>query len=334
METGKLGPGKLKRLVLDQLASKHDDVLLSPSLGEDASVIDFGENVCVVSTDPITGALENMGRLAVHVACNDIAATGAVPLGIQVALLLPVGSGDQDIETIMADIEREARALNIQILGGHTEITSAVKQNVVVLTALGKAGRGEFIPSGGAQPGDKIILTKGVGLEGAGILASDYGQLLKEKGVSQKAIKKARKFFDQISVVPEGIIGARHKVTAMHDVTEGGVIGAIYEMVSAAKRGFIVWEEKIYIPEAVKEICLALQIDPLRIISSGAMLMTSPNPEAVIDALEDEGIKTSVIGEIREEGRKLIRKDNRQEDIKEFPRDELWRFIQEVGEGD
>lgn len=326
-ETGKLTTSQLKELVLGNLGVRREDVLLPPRMGEDSAVIDFGEWVCVISTDPITGASKDIGRLALHISCNDLAATGAVPLGIQLALLLPVGTEKSVIKDIMVDIDREAEAMGVQILGGHTEITSAVTQIVIVATAVGKAPRGGFIPSGGAQVGDSIILTKGAGLEGAGILAGDFRETLLKAGVSEQRLQEAEALLENISVVPEGLLAAQQGATAMHDVTEGGILGAVFELTAASEKGFLLWEEKIYIPPAVEEITSALGLNPLALISSGAMLITTPHPLRLLRALELAGIKGMVIGEIKEEGRKFMAKDGSTTMIDDAPRDELWRFF-------
>ncbi len=331
METGKLTPDQLHKLVLKGIGKRRNDVLLPPGLGEDSAVIDFGEEVCVVATDPITGAAENIGKLAVHISCNDIAATGAVPLGIQVCLLLPPDVPEEVVREIMDQIEEEANRLQIEILGGHTEVTNAVNQNVIVATALGRTAKDKFITSGGAKPGDALIMSKGAGIEGAGIIATDFSDLLLQGGLSPKTIEEAKTFLEQISVIEEGKVGSENGATALHDVTEGGIIGAVFEMATAAKAGFILRERDIFIPPAVGKICRALQIDPLKLISSGAMIFASPRPEKIIEALEKKGIKGSVIGEITSEKGILERIDGSREVIESAPRDELWSFLERKG---
>ncbi len=329
MKTGKLNPRQLEKLVLKGLVRRRKDILLPPALGEDAAVIDFGDEVCVVATDPITGAAENIGRLAVHISCNDLAATGAVPLGIQICLLLPPEAREEHVQEIMTQIEEEATRLGIEVLGGHTEVTEAVKQNVVVATALGRTARDCFIPSGGARPGDALIMSKGAGIEGAGILAADFASLLQEKGVAPEVIAEARGFLDQISVIEEGKIGARYGATALHDVTEGGIIGAVYEMGQAAGRGFLLREQDIHVPRAVDIICRALELNPLCLISSGSMIFAAPEPEKIIKALEEKGIKGKVIGEITPEQGQIVEGTGGLKSLEQPPRDELWRFLEQ-----
>ncbi len=331
METGKLTPKQLQNLVLRRLGKRRKDVLLPPGLGEDSAIIDFGEEVCVVATDPITGASGSIGKLAVHISCNDIAAAGAVPIGIQVCLLLPPDTGENEVRDIMQQIEDEASNLGIEILGGHTEVTGAVTQNVIVATALGRTKKDKFITSGGAKPGDYLVMSKGAGIEGAGILATDFSDLLFQKGLQSETIEEAKGFLDQISVIEEGKIGAGYGATALHDVTEGGILGAVFEMSSASDTGFTLREKDIYIPPAVGKICKALNLDPLKLISSGSMIFASPDPEKIIDALKEKGIKSSVIGKITSGKRQLERLDGSIENIDSAPRDELWSFLERNG---
>lgn len=331
METGKLTPKQLKKLVLNGLGKRRDDVLLPPGLGEDAAVIDFGDEVCIIATDPITGAAENIGRLAVHISCNDIAATGAVPAGIQICLLLPPQTTEEEVRNIMAQIEEEATRLGIEVLGGHTEVTAAVQQNVIVATALGRAPKNGFVTSGGARPGDTLVMSKGAGIEGAGILATDFTELLLQKGLSREVIEEAKRFLEQISVVEEGKIGVEQGVTALHDVTEGGITGAVFEMGKAAGAGFILREQDIFIPQPVSAICGALDIDPLRLISSGSMIFATPSPEKLIQALKKRGIMGTAIGEITQKDGYLVRSNGTTEKIENAPRDELWSFLERKG---
>lgn len=327
MDTGKLSFDDLEDLVLKQVHGRRSDVLLAAGLGEDAAVLDLKGEYCVVSTDPITGASANIGRLAVVVACNDIIATGAEPIGLQVVILAPVGTPKAEIKKIMQEIDQEAAKSNVQILGGHTEISPGVNQFLVVITALGKTINREFIATRGAKVNDSLILTKGAALEGAGILAFDFYDELLAKGVPPHLLLEAQNYLSQISVQKEGLIAVLNKVQAMHDVTEGGVLGAAYEMAVASEQGFELWESEIYVSEAVAAICAALNLNPLALISSGAMLIATNNQAELLKQLEQESIKATVIGKIVAGKKILVDKTGKRISITEPPRDELWRFL-------
>src|SRR5690554_5330579 len=165
-------------MVLSAIQFKREDVLVHAGLGEDCAVIDFGEEVCLVTSDPITGAVAGIGELAVHVACNDLAANGGTPVGVQVVLLLPEQIQEDQIHQIMEDIQATAASLQVEVIGGHTEITSKVADPVVSITAIGRAPKTRFVTSKGAKPGDDLVITKGVGIEATVILARDFGHFL------------------------------------------------------------------------------------------------------------------------------------------------------------
>jgi hydrogenase expression/formation protein HypE len=294
---GKIPPNILQNQILPFVGAKRAEVIIGPKLGEDCTVLDLGEHLAVLSTDPITGAVSGIGRLAVHISCNDIAATGAQPIGILLTVLLPPDTTEREIQELMQDVHKTATQLNVAILGGHTEITAAVKQVLIITTALGKVEREYLISSSGAQPGDDIILTKWAGLEGTAILATDLAHRLKTK-LSESILTAARSFSQHLSVVPEGITAARAGATAMHDVTEGGIRGALVEIAAASNVGLEVWAEKIPLAPETEAICRYLQIDPFGLISSGAMLITAPPDSKVMSALKAAAIPARIIGRV------------------------------------
>ena len=177
-----------------QSGGKASDVLVHSALGEDCSVIDFGDFVCVLSTDPITGAVEDIGRLAVNISCNDIAANGAEPIGILVTILAPEHTTPADLGRIMGQVNSEAAKLGIEVLGGHSEVTSGIDRVIISTTAVGKARKDAYIITGGAKPGDDLLLTKSVGLEGTAILATEFAAALQGK-IPPAMLAQAKGFY-------------------------------------------------------------------------------------------------------------------------------------------
>jgi hydrogenase expression/formation protein HypE len=173
VRVGKLAPDILQRVILAQLGVRRPEVLVHSGLGEDSTVLDFGELVAVMSTDPITGAAANSGWIAVHVACNDIAAMGAEPIGVLLTVLLDERTDESALANLMGDVNRACQELGIEVVGGHSEVTALVKAPVLSLTSVGVASRSAYVTSAGGRPGDALILTKAAGLEGTAILASD-----------------------------------------------------------------------------------------------------------------------------------------------------------------
>ena len=300
LEIGKLAGKKLKETILNKIDHFRSDVLVPAGPGEDSSVIDLGDYLLVVSSDPITGAEKNAGYLAVNVASNDIAAAGAEPFGIQVVLLLPTKLGEEKAEKLMNEIVKTAKSMNIEVLGGHTEITDLVEKPIITVTALGKAKKDELTSSSDAEAGDVLYITKGMGIEGSYILANDYPEYLKEKGVSENTLKKVDEYINLLSVIPESRIARKNGVKAMHDVTEGGVYGAVAEMASAAELGYIIEEDTFETKPEVAEICNKLGINPAALISSGSMLMAAAPDNNLENIFEKSEIDVFRVGKLIE----------------------------------
>lgn len=299
MKTGKLDSKLLEEIVFQHIKYKRPEVLTRPGIGEDCAVVDFGEYDCVLSTDPITGAVGDIGRLAVQISCNDIASNGIEPLGILLACMLPEGTTTDEIDEIMRQAGEASARLGVEIIGGHTEITAAVNKPVIVSTALGRALKGASQRAENMRIGDYILMTKEAGLEGTGIIACDH--MAKLQGVlTQDEIREAKAMLDRVSVVKEGVIAGEIGTAGMHDITEGGVLGAVWEMCQIAGTGAELWLEKIPVAEVTKKICSYFDIDWLRLISSGCMMiMAHPEQKDVLmREIKDADIPVACIGRI------------------------------------
>ena len=310
LETGKLDSDMLRQIVFGKITYRNDDVKVRPGIGEDCALIDFGDYDCVMSTDPISSTVSDIGRLAIHITCNDIASNGIQPLGIMLACMLPEGTTDADVEEIMQQAGTTAAEVGVEIIGGHTEITPAVRQPVIVSTAIGKAPAGTSQDGNDMIPGDFIMMTKAVGLEGTGIIACDHEEQLRaacgpdgERLVSDEEIAKAKSFLDMVSVVPEGVAAGKVGTHGMHDITEGGILGAVWEMCQISHTGAEVWEEAVPIRPETEKICSLFDVNPLRLISSGSMIIIVPKEKRteMEEAMKAAGVEASVIGIIKEE---------------------------------
>ncbi|MBQ4347524.1 MAG: AIR synthase family protein [Firmicutes bacterium] len=329
MKIGKVPADVLEELVISPLSGQNvrrEEILVRPKTGEDCSLLDCGEEKLLISADPITGACEDIGFMALQVNCNDIAACGGEPVGIMLTVLLPPGTKREELEKISSGARKAAEELGIEIIGGHTEITDAVTRPVISGAVIGKTRKGKHIPAGGAKPGDCVIMTKWAALEGSAIIASEKQEKLNGK-VAPEIIKKAQTFTDMISVLPESKIGFELGATAMHDTTEGGVLGALWELAEAAGLGLECYPEKIPVLPETREICAALNIDPLRLISSGSLLIAAKSSEKILLALKEAEINAAVIAEIKdaESGRTLVF-DNRREELYPPDTDELYKI--------
>lgn len=327
MEIGKVPNDVLEKIVFSNIKNKRKEVLVDAGVGKDCAVVDYGEYACVVSTDPITGASKNIGSLAINISCNDIASSGAEPIGALMTILIPPGTRESELECIMRQAGEEAEKLNIEIVGGHTEVTDAVNKIVITTTVIGKQLKSSVIDPNNVKIGDKIIITKTAGIEGTSIIANELSEKL-EKILPKELLEEAKSLGEKISVVKEGLIGGRVGVSYMHDITEGGVLGAVWEASFAIKKGVKIKKSLIPIEKSTVEISRVLDIDPYKLISSGSMLMIVSNDKLnqLKNELDVENIECSIIGEVVESGI-LIEVDGSVTEIDSPESDELYKVL-------
>jgi hydrogenase maturation factor len=332
----KLPPGKipidiLKEVVFKNLGVERKEVVLGPTAGIDGAVLDIGEKSLIVSMDPITGAIERIGWEAVNVNANDIATFGVQPLFLFSCIMLNENAERKTIETICSQMDSAAKELGIAIVGGHCESTPGLANPIVVGCVMGLTEKGQYVTAAGAEPQDKLILTKSAGIEGTAILASDREKDLK-KTINATTLQNAKNFYNQISVVKDALTACETGgVHAMHDPTEGGVAGGIHEMADASGLGVKVFEDKIVVQPETAKICSHFKIDPLQLIGSGALLISAQAQSAkkIIWNLKQQQIQASVIGEFLEntDQRILRRKDGKLQALPRPLSDHLWTAL-------
>lgn len=307
MRVGKLTNEQLDRIILKKLKHTRSEVICAPSIGVDCTAVKLNDGVAVLSCDPITAAESGIGRLTVNVSCNDAAAAGAEPIGLMITLLLPPSVCECEVEAVMDEIIAASEAANVDVIGGHTEVTPAVNRIVTCATVIAKpVGNGVITPTG-MRPGDDIVLTKHAGLEGAMILADKApdGLLTEDEKAEVKAFAK------NTTVVREGLYAAAHGATAMHDVTEGGIYGAMWEMSAASGCSIDFDSRKIDIHHITRKLCRHFDIDPYKLISSGCMLIAIQDGGALVNGLTALGISAAVIGKaLKAEGECIVKDEN------------------------
>lgn len=327
MKIGKIPETALKRSILNQIKHRREEVLVGPAVGEDCSVVSIGEDeVLVLSTDPITGTVHDIGTLAVHITANDIASNGAEVIGIMLTVLLPEETEETELRAMMQDIEAVCRKLHIEVIGGHTEITKAVRQPIVTVTGVGKMKRSDMIKTAGACPGQEIVMTKWAGLEGTAIIAAEKEKELLAK-YTAGFIEGAKRMIEDISVVPESEVARAVGVTSMHDVTEGGIFGALWEIGVASKVGFEVDLKKINLKQETVEICEFYDINPYMLISSGSMLIVTDKANLLVDRLKEANIAAAVIGRITEGNDRIIINEEERRYLEPPKSDELYKVM-------
>lgn len=327
MKLGKIPEAVLKRSVLKQIKHRRQEVLLGPAIGEDCSVLAINdEEVLVMSTDPITGTVQDIGTLGVHITANDIASSGAEVIGIMLSVLLPENTSEAELKSLMYDIDKVCEQLQIEVLGGHTEVTKTVNQPIITVTGIGKMKKSDLVKTSGARPGHEIVMTKWAGLEGTAILARAKEQELLIR-YPASFIREAQALLDYISVVPESKIAMNVGVASMHDVTEGGIFGALWEIGVASKVGLEVDLQKIQLRQETVEICEYFNLNPYMLISSGCMLIVTDNANLLVDRLNEEGIAAAVIGRITQGNDRVIINGDERRYLEPPKADELYKVM-------
>lgn len=304
LPVGKL-PNEMLAAVLEALPPATSDLLIGPAVGEDfAAVCGPGdERVIVLKADPVTFTESDAARLVVTVNANDVATSGARPRWFLATVLCPVGANFERLAGFLSELIAELDKVGMALCGGHTEITDAVTRIVVSGCAIGTVSPSRLVRKSAIAPGDSIVMTKAVPIEGASIAARAFGELLAARGVSEAEVERCAALGDSpgVGVVEEALVAAGFpSVSALHDVTEGGIATALQELSTRCGLGFRVDPDRILVhPDAVP-ILEALGISPLGTIGSGCLLVVV-RPEGVrplIDALARESITAAEIGSV------------------------------------
>jgi hydrogenase maturation factor len=306
---GKIPIDVLNSTVLRLTGEPSPRIMTPPLAGLDFAAVKVDGRYMVVSADPVTGVVRDIGRYAINVSANDVATSGNRPQFAESVVLLPVGADEGYVRRLAAQMDLEAKKLKISIVGGHTEVTPGLGRPIVVVTAFSFVQ--DYVTSKDAKEGDKIIMTKTAGLEGTAVLGG------------------GKKLLERISVVGEAEAGFRTgHVHAMHDCTEGGVLGAVFEMSLASGLGFEVHEGRVPVASETRRLCERFSADPLKLIGSGSLLLSvdPEREEEVIGALQPICAATT-IGRFTKKGRTLVQKNGRRRSVAAAPEDELWRVL-------
>ena len=328
----------LKRSVFPFTTCDDADVILGAAFGEDVALTRVGGDILVSHLDPIVGAIDDIGWLAVHVACNDIATTGVPPRWILPLVLVPRREDEELLRRIMQDASRAAREIGVSIIGGHTGYSANLARPLVAVTALGTAGGREPLQTRDAQVGDRVLVTKGVAIEGTAILAHDFADVARRLGLSEDDLAEAGRLMGQVSVVKEAVAIAAQGATAMHDVTRGGLLETLLEMASLSEAAVEVDAGLLPIPPVVTRFAEAFQFDPLRMISSGTLAVSVPEERAadVSRVLTEMDIPFAFAGRVVEGAGVAVRRNDESVQYRDIRCEEdelarMWRLYPREG---
>lgn len=329
---GKLPPDLLAHL-LGRIPATDQRVVVGSRPGVDAAVLDMGDRYLIATTDPITFTGERIGWYAVHVNANDVAVMGGTPRWMLATVLLPPSGDEAMAESIHQQMLDACAGLHISLIGGHTEVAHGLDRPIVSVTMLGEVAKGRLVTSAGARPGDRLLLTGGIGIEGTAILAVEARSALLAAGVDEAVIARAAGFLDDpgISVVAAArALCEAVQPHAMHDATEGGVATAVRELAEASGVGVVINPDSLLLPET-KAICDALHIDPFGLLGSGCLIaaIAPGDEEAALAALTRTGVRALIRGDFKLAEAGLTRViDKRLYPLASFRRDELARYLE------
>jgi len=326
---GKIPIDVLSETVLSKTGATSRRIVTPPKPGLDFAAIKLDGGFLIVSADPITGVSDLIGSYAVDVSANDVSTSGNRPQFIESVVLLPEKSGTSELVEIADQMSQRARALGIAIVGGHTEVTPALSRPIVAVTAFSFVK--DYVSSGDAKPGDSLMMTKTAGVEGTAAIARERS--VSGKRISASLAARAGRFVSRLSIVEEAVKGySTGCVHALHDCTEGGVLGASYEMSLASGVGFVLEEAAVPVAPETRRICSTFGLDPLKLIGSGSVLLAvkKGKEELVREAMR--GIcNVSAVGEFTEKGRVLVKGSGAEVAVDSAPEDELWRVLGRAG---
>jgi hydrogenase expression/formation protein HypE len=334
LSLGKLPPEVMSKYLFGMTGARSKKVVVEPSLGLDFGVVRVGGvesdgRFLIVSSDPITGVRERAGWYAVNVSANDVATSGNRPEFMQSIILLPEDASEGDVRRVSSDMHATAKGLGIAIVGGHTELSPGLHRPIVVTTAFAMAD--SYVTASGAREGDTLMMTKTAGVEGTAILGTDARF---NRRLERETVEAAARYFGKLSVVEEAVRAFQTGVVhAMHDCTEGGVLGALYEMATASGLGLEVSERDVPVSRETKRICSALGVDALKLISSGTLMVAvAKGKEALVrEAVGAAGSSIAPIGRFTK-GKVVLTRDGSAVELKGPPADEIWRLHEQSGD--
>lgn len=325
MKAGKLSESVLKRSVLKQLHTSSAGAT-TPQIGADYAALDVNPTQSVVSsvaTRCLGGTMNP--ELSVYAALNNLCCSGSLPAGIIVNLLLPTASSENDLRQWMKAMDAVCEREQIALLGGHTEVVRSVSEPVFTVTALGIVDRTERIDAGGVLPGMDIVVTKSIGLEGTAILATQREEELLGR-YAAPFIDRAKRFTDYLSIRSEAAVATKSGVAAMHDISEGGVFGALWEMGQSSGVGLEIDLKKIPIRQETVEICEFFDINPYKLLSGGSALMATTDGNALVSSLKQAGVEAVVVGKATAGNDRVLVNGEERRFIETTQTDELWKL--------
>lgn len=296
MRIGKVSENVLVRSVLRKIKNRREEVVCGAGVGTDCAVLSLNEaEEMVLSTNPVSAPADKVSAYGVHRALNNIAASRAEPVGVMLSIILPEDAEEKALQEMMEQAEEICAAFHVEIIGGHTEVAAKISEPFLTVTGIGKR-KGSALPNGQTvKPGQDVVISKWIGLEGTVRLAKEGREALLTR-YPVGMIDEADAFERFLSIVPDAAIAVRSGVCGMHDVSQGGIFGALWEMAEQAGVGLEIDLRELPLRQETVEICEFYDLNPYELLSGGALLMTAEDGTVLVSALEKEGIPAIIVG--------------------------------------
>lgn len=336
-EIGKISAEVFNELIFPHLGAKRSEILVGPQHGVDVGIVEIGNKAVAMTSDPVfivpEYGFKRAAWFATHILASDVVTSGLPPTYLTIDLNLPMSITEEELLTVWTTIDEECKKMGMAIICGHTaRYDNCFYPMVGGATVLAVGDIDKYISPKFARVGDKIIITKGPAIEASGIFATMFPKLL-TKQFGEEFTQKAQSLFYKMSVVDDALtavnVGVRDDgVSAMHDATECGVWGGVYEIAQAAGVGVRIEKEKIVVEEYVNDICGLFKIDPYKSISEGTLIITCrpDKAEKVVDVLTKHNIKSSIVGELIDaKSGMLLLEDGREKKLEHPKVDPFWK---------
>lgn len=330
MKFGKISDSILKRSVLKQIKFKRNEVISGAGVGEDCAIFSYKEEEMMVSCmqEGVVGTPKDMEHLVIKCA-NNLATGGAEPVALMITYLLPERATEEKLKKLMEAASLTAKNLSMQIAGGQTSVSPYVSQKLAVVTGYGKVAKGDYGITKGARPGQEIVVSKWIGLEGTAILADRKKQQLLTRYPAH-LVEEAEGFDRYLSILPEAMIAVRSGVKVLHDVSEGGIMAALWELADSSGVGLQVDLKKLPIRQETVEVCEFCNANPYELLGGGSLLMVTDEGDALVEALQEVGIPAVVVGRITDSNDRIIMNEDEKRYLDKPKMDEIHRFYPEI----
>lgn len=306
MRQGKISENVLKRSVLRKIKTHREEVVSGAGIGKDCAILAQSAGMeTVVSTTPVSAPLAELDRYAIPMALNNVAVVGAKPVGVLLTILLPEETQEPELAQMMEQAEEICSGQQVEILGGHTEVTQVVREPVMTVTGIGQRMHAQKEYLSGTAPGQDIVISKWIGLEGTARLAKRYREELCQR-FPTRMIEDAADYDRYLSVIPEAATAVKSGVCGMHDVSRGGIFAALWEMASGAGVGLYVDLKKLPVRQETIEICEYFSLNPYELLSGGCLIMTAQDGEKLVTDLAEAGIPAIIVGKTTDSNDRIL----------------------------